>query len=154
MPINNNGDWTIAVSIISTFIKNLIKPYVPPVMTVVYAISAIGALWAKLCKPEIVTKNRLLKNLFVTSWGYIIIRCLAVAIAVMVLFQVGPEVIISESTETNVLTKVIPNSITLLSLCAFALPLLLAFGLLQFIRGCSRRKTAKKAASGDILYIK
>ncbi len=133
VPINNDGDWTIAVSIISTFIKNLIKPYVPPVMTVVYAISAIGALWAKFCKPEIVTKNRLLKNLFVTSWGYIIIRCLAVVIAVMVLFQVGPEVIISESTGTNVLTKVIPNSITLLSLCAFALPLLLEFGLLQFV---------------------
>ncbi|MCD8149983.1 MAG: aldolase/citrate lyase family protein [Clostridiales bacterium] len=31
---------------------------------------------------------------------------------------------------------------------------MVADGYRQFIRGCSRRKTAKKAASGDILYIK
>lgn len=132
-PIKYDGDWTISISIVSNYFKAIIKPYVPVVATVVYFVSALGAFWTKLAKPKIVLENSLLRKMFVTSWGYVVLRLFAAVIAVLILLGTGPEMLIGSATGAKVLKNVVPNSITLLSTCAFALPLLLEFGLMQFV---------------------
>lgn len=132
-PVRQNGSLTIPISIIGSAIKGVIKPGVPLFATIVFWISGIGALWNKLAKPKMVQENALLKKLLDSSWPWIIVRLIAIVISTLVMLGVGPEFIISENTGGSMMHGVVITSITLLTICAFALPFLIEFGLMEYV---------------------
>lgn len=132
-PVKDGNGYTIVMSLVADAINNVIWPILTPLAVAVCYISAIGALYTKLAKPAWAEKYPLYKRCFVTAWGWVVVRLIAVVIATMVVLQKGPAFAIADDTAGTILNRTIPYSLILLITCGFMLSLLLEFGLMEFI---------------------
>lgn len=130
-PVKSGNGSTIIISLIADVINGWLEPILVPLAIIVCYISAIGALYAKIARPN--WENRpLLKMCFETSWFWIAVRIIAVVLATCVKLQVGPAWMIADDTAGTILNRTIPYSLILLITCGFMLGLLLEYGLMEF----------------------
>lgn len=146
LPISYNGSITILVAILSNGLQGLLAEQMLNILLVTVSISALGALITKLFKPYPILNNKFLTMLFNPSWVWLILRLLAFAfISIIVLVRKGyvvpeslmplVEIITSADTGGLVLSDLLPVLFSIFLFAGLFLPLLLDFGLLEFI-GC------------------
>lgn len=133
IPLPYSSGSNIGVSVLSSLIRKGIDPITPWIGLVVCYLSGLGGLWVKLAKPAIVEKSPLAKRLLNPGWVWLVFRLCAIVISTMVLLGFGPEWLISADTGGQIAKGVVRSSIAILGLCAFLLPLLTEFGLMEFI---------------------
>lgn len=132
-PIKTADGITIPVAFLSNQINGAIGEVIPAIVVLMMVISSIGSMIALVFKPNFITQNKMLNTLFSVSKFWVSARVLGTAFAAITLFKVGPEMIHSENTGTLLLYDLIPILFTTFFLAGILLPLLLNFGLLEFV---------------------
>lgn len=146
VPIRLNGSITIPIAILSGSLQEALANQMLYVLLITITVSALVSLLTKLFKPSFILNNPFLSSLFNPSWIWLILRVLAfVFVWVIVLVENNIltstslgfliEMITSLDTGGLVLTDLLPVLFSIFLFAGFFLPLLLDFGLLEFI-GC------------------
>ncbi|WP_174615149.1 YjiH family protein [Virgibacillus ihumii] len=133
VPIPVNDKVTIGLGIMADALQYAIADYIPLFMTTVICLSAVGSLIVKFTDLSLVKKSPFLTALFDISSFWLISRCIGALFAVGTLTQIGPELIWSELTGGVMLYDLIPVLMVWFLFACLFMPLLLEFGLMDFI---------------------
>ena len=96
-------------------------------------VTLIGSLVGSLCKSAAWMQHHLLRRLFVASWFGLSVRCLGALFYLLVFFNIGPELLTSENTGGLLVNEFIGSLFVTFTVGNLILPLLLNFGLLEFM---------------------
>lgn len=131
VPIRYNGDITIPVALLAGLVQNILGNSLPYLMTAIIFITAVGSILSKVKLFTFIIKNPFLNTLLNVSYTWVIVRVFGSILAIMTLFQIGPEAIWSEYTGGLLLFDLIPVLFSVFLFAGLFLPLLLNFGLLE-----------------------
>ncbi|MEG0823825.1 MAG: YjiH family protein [Erysipelotrichaceae bacterium] len=132
-PVKYDGNITIPVAILSNKLTDLLGGSLPYIIAITLAISGIMTLITFVFKPKFILNNKLLNTLFNVSPIWSISRIVGSIFGVLVLLQVGPEFIISDVTGGMVFNDLLTLLFSIFLFAGLLLPLLLNFGLLEFV---------------------
>lgn len=133
VPLKIEGQITIPIAFMANFIQNNFSDSLKLLALVLISLSVIGSVIIKLFKPKFLTENRFLNNLFNVTPLWFIARILGLIFVICAFFKIGPEFIWSNDTAGLVLNDLLPILIAVFFFAGFLLPLLLDFGLLEFV---------------------
>ena len=133
VPISYGDSITIPVAFLAKQLNALIETAVPTITVLILTFSFLGSLIAVVLKPEFILKNEFLNKLLSVSIFWLVARLLGLIFAVMTVYTIGPEWIWSEYTGGLLMFELLPILLTTFLFAGVFLPLLLNFGLLEFI---------------------
>lgn len=141
IPVKFNGDWTVVVKIIADYIGAWIGGILPVLCLVIITISAVLSAIG-LAKPEFMMKNALLKDTFVTSVTWVVVRVIGAILIWLTYFGVHADdsyegdflwMLTGSGAGGFVLSDLVTVLVIIFAIASFLLPLLLDFGLLEYI---------------------
>ncbi|MDN3428436.1 YjiH family protein [Microbacterium sp. APC 3898] len=132
-PISYNGEVTIGVGILASFLLTAFGEVIPPFIVILLGFSAIASLTATALKPAFVRNSPFLRATFINGPFGLIVRVLAFAFGIMAYYEIGPEAISSRNTGGVVLYDLAPVLLTWFLFAGILLPLLVEFGLMEFV---------------------
>lgn len=133
MPVSHQGEITIPIALLSGWVQESLADVLPTIVLGLVMITAIGSIIAKIWTPKFIIKNEFLNNLFTVTPVWFVIRLLSAVFIVMALYEVGFEAIFSPDTGGLVLYDLLPILFSVFLFAGLFLPLLLNFGLLEFV---------------------
>lgn len=129
-PLKINDEFTIPIAFISNLFVNSLKVILPLLAVIFITISALGSIIIKFF-PQ--TKESYFNNLFRVTPMWLILRIIGMILIIFCYFQIGPEFITSDSTGGMVLYDLLPVLFSVFLFAGILLPLLLNYGLLDFV---------------------
>ncbi len=135
VPVKFNGNWTVIVKILADFISAKIGSALPGLCFAILTISAIMSLLAQ-CRVKLFWHNELLKETFMTTPFWAMVRIVGCILAWITYFDsgVGKLEIISGADQGGfILNDLLCTLVIIFAIAGLLLPLLLDFGLLEFI---------------------
>ncbi|RWZ58056.1 YjiH family protein [Halobacillus fulvus] len=132
VPVTSDGRVTIGLGVMADALQAAIGEQIPLIMTSVIAISALGSLLVK-AMPAQIKQMKAVSLLFDVHPLWIGLRLIGALFAVFTLVGIGPSVIQSEFTGGVVLYDLIPVLMVWFLFASLFMPLLLEFGLMDFI---------------------
>ncbi|SDJ24643.1 YjiH family protein [Salimicrobium halophilum] len=139
VPISVNDTVTIGLGVMADGLQAALGPYIPAFMTLVLWISAVGSLAVKFFPSSTYQNNAFVTAIFDVGAFWITLRFIGAIFALMTLFSVGPEVIWSDLTGVVVLYDLVPVLMVWFLFASLFMPLLLEFGLMDFIGAMVRK---------------
>lgn len=133
VPLKYQGEFTIPVAILSGLVSGVLENYLALIVTLFISITGVVTIWYKVAKPKFIEESKELKGLFNVSTFWFIVRVVGMILAILTYFEIGPEWIWNENTGGLLLHGLLTTLLTIFFFAAFLLPLLLDFGLLEFI---------------------
>ncbi|TYS67157.1 YjiH family protein [Sutcliffiella horikoshii] len=133
IPVSFNGNVTIGLGIMADLVLTTFGGVIPSFMAVVLVVSAISSLVVRFISLPFLKKDSFLDTLLNVGSIWLAMRVLGAAFAVMTLTKYGPEMITSEFTGGIVLFDLIPVLTVWFLFASLFMPLLLEFGLMDFI---------------------
>lgn len=133
IPIPVHGKVTIGLGVLAEGLQHAIADYIPLLMTSVLCLSAVGSLIVTFTDFSVIKKSPFLTALFDITSFWLILRCIGALFAVFTLTQTGPAFISSELTGGVMLFDLIPVLMVWFLFACLFMPLLLEFGLMDFI---------------------
>lgn len=130
-PVMYNDELTIPIAILAGLLGDLLGSSIPYIMTAVITITAIATVVTKLARPAFTKTQGFFNTLLNVSIFWTVVRVLAMVLAIMTLFELGPEVVWSDVTGSVILYDLLPVLFTVFLFAGLFLPLLLNFGLLE-----------------------
>ncbi len=132
-PIVDGQSISIPIAILSKIILSFFNGYlglcVVAILSLCFGFSALGCWF----KPRFIVNHAWLSTLFCTSTIHVLLRGVGFLIALAVFTGVGPDFIRAENTGSLVLNQLLPPILINVFLAGVLLPLLLNFGLLEFV---------------------
>ncbi|MCR5834606.1 MAG: YjiH family protein [Selenomonadaceae bacterium] len=138
IPVQYDGSWTIVVKIIADMISGAIGEFLPALCVAIVTASAVLGL-VFLSKPNFIATYPIVANTFSTTAIWVVIRILGAIFIWLTFLGVGEggDGIISLITSGDnggfVLNDLLSVLVVIFLLAGLLLPLLLDFGLLEFI---------------------
>lgn len=132
-PMNIDGKVTIPIAFLANFFVDILGNNLLHLATLLISLSAIGSILTKTIKPKFIINNSYLKHLFDVTPIWLLARILGMIFVVCANFKIGPEMFWSMDTGGFILHDLLPILICVFMFAGFLLPLLLDFGLLEFI---------------------
>lgn len=141
IPIKVDGSWTIAVKIIADWISAIAESILPGLCLFILTVSAVLCLMA-FAKPKFIMENALLKEAFCCTPFWAATRVLGCVFCWLAYFNLGNEQGRGFSKFIGALTGpdqggmalgLIVGLVIIFLIASFLLPLLLDFGLLEFV---------------------
>lgn len=133
IPVSFNRNVTIGLGIMADWVLTTFGGVIPTFMTIVLVASAVSSLLVKIIPVSFIKKDSFLDSLLNVGSIWLALRVLGAAFAVMTLTKIGPEMITSEFTGVIVLYELIPVLTVWFLFASLFMPLLLEFGLMDFI---------------------
>ena len=109
---------------------------------VLITLSFLATVLAYLIKPAFIMESEKLRGIFLSHPVYLVSKAIAVVIAWMVFFRVGPEMIIEDWLGGNMMMRLIAGNSGLIAIflvVGLAIPILTDFGLMEFFGLLIRR---------------
>ena len=132
-PIPSEDGLTIPIALLSGGLQTTFADVLPTILLMIITLSGICTFITNVFRPRFVLENDVLRSLFKTTPVWFALRLLAVAFAFIAYFEVGIEAIYSGDTGGMVFTSLLPILFSVFLFAGLFLPLLLNFGLLEFI---------------------
>ena len=137
IPIQVDGSWTITIKVISDIIGSALGGFLPLLCVIIVTISAVLGV-VSLGKPSFITSYPIVDATFSTSPVWAIVRIVGAVFAWIAYLQLGDEgsvlyMISNDGTGGFVLNDLLTVLVIIFLLAGLLLPLLLDFGLLEFI---------------------
>ena len=132
IPVSYQGSVSTPIGILIDFIKLNLKVILPYIVVFGLLSSTLLSLLEYTIKPKFIVENKFMKKAFATTPLYIITKIIATIITGMVMFNVGPQAIISADTGGTM----IPLASTLVAIAlslSYILPLLTDCGIMEFL---------------------
>ncbi|MBN8235150.1 YjiH family protein [Halobacillus kuroshimensis] len=139
VPIYYNGKVTIGVGIMAEALQSIFEPYLYIFMTVILALSALGAAYTKAAKPRWIMQSNFLQSLFYIHPFWLTIRTMGALFAICTIFKWGPSWLYADITGGTVLYSLIPVLTTWFLFAGLLMPLMLEFGLMEFVGSIFRK---------------
>lgn len=133
IPIFKEDGITIPVAILSGNLQKQLGHAIPFILLVIICITFLGTIFTKIFKPSFILKNSFLNSLFNVTPIWVVIRILATIFVICTFFNIGPSAIFSENTGSLILFDLLPILFSIFLFAGLFLPLLLNFGLLEFV---------------------
>ena len=132
-PVSYQGDITIPVAILAKGLKAVIGDGITGIITLIITLTGLMTLIVKLFEPQIIADRPFLLGLLDANPLWTIVRLLGMFFVLIAYFQVGPEMIRSDSTGGMVLNDLLPTLFAVFIFAGILLPLLMSFGLLELL---------------------
>ncbi|KHT62473.1 membrane protein [Photobacterium gaetbulicola] len=132
-PISYQDSLTIPIAILAKSVQAIFDGMLPAMVTFVIAITGIASIATKLLKPKAIVDNSFLSGLLNPSLPWFVVQQLGAIFVVMTYFGIGPEMIHHGDTGGLVLNDLLPVLFSVFLFAGLLLPLLLNFGLLEFV---------------------
>ncbi|AQU78529.1 MULTISPECIES: YjiH family protein [Planococcus] len=132
-PISYNDEITIGVGILASFLLTTFGDIIPAFIVFLLGFSALASVLATITKPAFVQNSPFLRTTFINGPFGLIVRVLAFAFGFMTFYEIGPEIISSRATGGVVLYDLAPVLLTWFLFAGILLPLLVEFGLMEFV---------------------
>ncbi|MDD6905522.1 MAG: YjiH family protein [Finegoldia magna] len=138
IPVKFNGEWTIIVKIFADFIAKTIGDYLPALCTIIITISFVMSVLASF-NVKFIKENKLLDQTFSVTPVWLVLRILGFIVVWMVVLKdklnLGPffDMIVADESATFILNDLLTSLVIIFVIASMLLPLLLDFGLLEFI---------------------
>ena len=133
VPMPWNGSLTIPIAIFSKLIISLLGDYLAIISVVIISLSAALAIIAKIFKPKFITNNKYLNGLFNVSPLWFSLRIIGAILAIITIYKFRFDFIYSDSTGGTLLYSLLPTLFAVFLFAGLLLPLILDFGLLEFV---------------------
>lgn len=133
VPVSYNGQITIGVGILASFLLSTFGEWIPGFILILLGFSAFAGLAATIVKPAFVQNSDMLRPIFIIGPVSLAIRFIGFAVGVMAFYEIGPEAIASRNTGGVVLYDLAPVLLTWFLFAGILLPLLVEFGLMEFV---------------------
>ncbi|KGX87518.1 YjiH family protein [Pontibacillus litoralis] len=133
IPITTKDGITVPVAFFASKINAYLVDSIPLIAVAVMVLSTIGSCIAVWIKPHFILSRPFLKRLLHVSPFWLLARILGSVFAVITITQWGPSFIHSEVSGGLLIYDLIPILLTTFLLAGLLLPLLLNFGLLEFV---------------------
>lgn len=132
IPIPQGESFTTLISYVTNFLKSILGSSLNYIIMVLLVFSALMSTIDYIFKPDFIRKNENMKKAFSTSLLYVISKIIGAVVVVMVVFQMGPEIIISADTgETMV--SLCGTLFCIVFALSFILPFLTDCGIMEFL---------------------
>ena len=126
VPIPQGESFTTLLDFLKSWIKGLFGSSLPYIIMVMLIVSAVMSLYDYIVKPDWIRKNHYLTRAFSTTPLYLVSKIIGAVFAVMVVFGIGPEQVISADTGA-----------TIVDLCGTLFSIVLAFSfIMPFLTDC------------------
>lgn len=138
IPVKFDGEWTIIVKIFADFIAKTIGDYLPVLCTIIITISFVMSVLASF-NVKFIKENKLLDQTFSVTPVWLVLRILGFIVVWMVVLKdklnLGPffDMIVADESATFILNDLLTSLVIIFVIASMLLPLLLDFGLLEFI---------------------
>lgn len=132
-PISYQGEVTIGVGILASFLLSTFGAVIPAFILFLLGFSAIGSIAATILKPAFVQNSPFLRTTFINGPFGLAVRVIGFAFGIMAFYEIGPEAISSSDTGGVVLYNLAPVLLTWFLFAGILLPLLVEFGLMEFV---------------------
>ena len=138
IPVKFDGNWTIIVKIFADFIAKTIGDYLPALCTIIITISFVMSVLASF-KVKFIKENKLLDQTFSVTGVWLVLRILGFIVVWMVVlkdklhFGKFYDMIDADESATFILNDLLTSLVIIFVIASMLLPLLLDFGLLEFI---------------------
>lgn len=138
IPVKFDGEWTIIVKIFADFIAKTIGDYLPALCTIIITISFVMSVLASF-NMKFIKENKLLDQTFSVTPVWLVLRILGFIVVWMVVLKnklnLGPffDMIVADESATFILNDLLTSLVIIFVIASMLLPLLLDFGLLEFI---------------------
>ncbi|PHV70009.1 hypothetical protein CS063_12750 [Sporanaerobium hydrogeniformans] len=144
-PLSINGEVTIPIAIISSSLQNFLEPVMLYIIALLATISFMGSIYVKCFKPQKLSTYPFIQTLFNVSPLWFIVRLLAFTFVMIILVNRSTDLsqvpvvgglfaaITSMDTGGLVLYNLLPILFSIFLFAGLFLPLLLNFGLLEFV---------------------
>lgn len=131
VPLNIDGETTVPVAFLANWIIELISVETITLLVVITIVFAaiMSILFTWILKID----NGFWSSIFNTSHFWVTLRAIGAIFAVLAYYGVGPEMINSSGTGGMILNDLQPTLFTVFIIAGFFLPLLLNYGLLEFV---------------------
>ncbi|ELR64101.1 Putative arginine uptake transporter [Photobacterium marinum] len=138
-PIQYQDTLTIPIAVLAKSVQGLLDGMLTAIVTFVISLTAGASILTKLFKPRAITENGFLNGLLNPSLPWFIVQQLGAVFVVMTYFKIGPAMIYDGATGGLVLNDLLPVLFSVFLFAGLLLPLLLNFGLLEFVGAlCTR----------------
>lgn len=128
IPLEGLSTYNIGIGFLAELIKIVFSDYLPTFAMIIIVMSALLSLIGKVIN----IKNEFINSLLNVSPFWLICRILGAIFVVMAVFNIGPEFIISEATGQTMLS-LLPSLLAIFFVSGFLLPLVVDFGLMDFL---------------------
>ena len=139
IPIQVNGSWTVAIKVVADVLGNALGDSLPFLCVIIVTVSAVLGL-VSLAKPSFITSYSIVDSTFSSTPIWAIIRCIGAVFAWLTFLGIGAEeeggvlyMVTGPNAGGFVLNDLLTMLVVLFLLAGLLLPLLLDFGLLEFI---------------------
>lgn len=139
IPVQDDGKWTVVVKIIADVISNAVGEFLPVLCVIIVTLSAVlGLLF--IHRPNFITSYPVVANTFSTTAVWVVIRIIGAIFIWLTYLGIDSEndssiigMITSPDNGGFVLNDLMCVLVVIFLLAGLLLPLLLDFGLLEFI---------------------
>ena len=131
VPLQIDGETTVPVAFLANTIINFVTIETITLLTVITIV--ISAIFSIIYSWFVKSGSGFMHDVFSTSNFWVILRTVGAVFGVLAYTQAGPEMIISGNTGAMILNDLQPTLFTVFIIAGFFLPLLLNYGLLEFI---------------------
>lgn len=125
--------FAIPISVMKDYIQGYMSDFLPLLVVISIMVTLIFTLYTKIMKPSFILNNKFLNNLLNVTMPWVTLRILGAFFVIVTYFKYSYEVIYSDSSGGLVLYELMPILFIVFFLAGLLLPLLLDFGLLEFV---------------------
>lgn len=133
VPMKVNDEITIGVGVLASYLLNVSESYIPLFILFLLGITMTFTFLTVIFKPSFIVNNDFLKALFLVGPFGIMTRTFGFIVGFFTYFEIGPAIISSPDTGGVVLFDLAPVLLTWFLFAGILLPLLVEFGLMEFV---------------------
>jgi nucleoside recognition membrane protein YjiH len=133
VPIKVDGEITIGIGVLASSLLTTFENQIPAFLVIMLGVTVFFTLYAVLLKPKFIMDQPFFKSVFYTGPFGITMRIIGFLVGVMAFYNIGPEFISSRNTGGVVLYDLAPVLLTWFLFAGILLPLLVEFGLMEFV---------------------
>jgi nucleoside recognition membrane protein YjiH len=131
-PIQWHGNSTIGIGIITGWLKVALGSFALPILIGILILTSVLTVAGTVFKNKWIHDSDRLKDIYDVSVIWLLLRILGAVFGVMYLFQIGPELVISEQIGGAVFVDIGVNVLTLYIVACLLMPLLTDYGFMEF----------------------
>src|SRR5699024_10205533 len=133
VPVSIDGQWTIMLGVMAEGILANLEGTIPAITTTAIVVLLLITIYGACVNKSLISHTSKLQWIFVLGPLRCILMFTREVIRVMVITGFGPEAITGDPTRGTMMYSLVPILATWLLLAAFLMPLLMNFGLMEFV---------------------
>jgi len=131
-PVESDGVLTIPMAVMTNWLTALLAGVMPYVVLSIIALSAALSVWTSTRPASVIGRSEF-RQIFAVNRLWLVIRVAGFVMAVMIVFELGPEMIWSAATGRIVLFDLATAIVAIFVFAAFLMPLLTEYGLMDLV---------------------